>query len=445
MECCAENRVRLRDRLIYGTVWNFVAVAFNQGSTLIANILVARILLKQTFGEYAMVQSTLLMMAALSQLATGYTASKYIAECRDSDPERAGQVMGLCAHVSWVTALAGAILLIALSPWLAGAILKAPHLSPALMAGSGFLFFSVINGYQMGALSGLEAYGSLAKAGMASGLLAAAAIPAGAWWGGLNGTLIGLSLSGLLRFAVHYGILRRESRIRGIKPHCRGSLKHAKAVLLRFALPAALAGYYSMPMIWLANSFLVRQPGGYGEMALYASSSSVKMVVLFIPQVVNTVSLSVLNSMKGEGDDRRYRRLYFISILAIFMATAAAASGFGLFGAGVLGLFGKEFRAGGPILRILMIAAVFEGLSIALYQHLQVQGKIWLSLYAINIPREALFVILAFLLVPARGAVGLSLSYTLCWLSTLLVIAVLVYRGRNALKKSASGRATPGS
>jgi O-antigen/teichoic acid export membrane protein len=56
---------------------DLIAVALNQGSTLIVNIIVAHILLKQTFGEYAMVQSTLLMVATLSQLATGYTAEKF--------------------------------------------------------------------------------------------------------------------------------------------------------------------------------------------------------------------------------------------------------------------------------------------------------------------------------------------------------------------------------
>ena len=76
---------------------------------------------------------------------------------------------------------AGVFLLIALAPWLAGAMLKAPHLAFALMIGSGFLFFSSINGYQTGALSGLEAFGSLAKAGVASGIVAVAAISIGAW------------------------------------------------------------------------------------------------------------------------------------------------------------------------------------------------------------------------------------------------------------------------
>ena len=57
-----------------------------------------------------------------------------------------------------------------------------------------------------------------------------------------------------------------------------------------------------MPMIWLANSFLVRQPGGYGEMALYSAANNLRILVLFLPNVMNSVGLSVLNNEKAKGD-----------------------------------------------------------------------------------------------------------------------------------------------
>ena len=142
--------MRLRDRLIKGTALNFIAVVFNQGSTLFVNIIVARLLMKQGFGEYAMVQSTLLTVSMLLQLATGYTASKYIAEYRSIDPERAGRIMGVCTIVSVAMAAVGTILLIAMAPWLADTMLKAPHLAVALIIGSGFLIFSSINGIRQG-------------------------------------------------------------------------------------------------------------------------------------------------------------------------------------------------------------------------------------------------------------------------------------------------------
>jgi O-antigen/teichoic acid export membrane protein len=403
---------RLRDRLIKGTALNFVAVAFNQGSTLVANIIVARILMRQGFGEYAMLQSTLLTVAALSQVATGYTASKYIAEYRTNDPERAGRIMGLCALVSALMAVVGAFLLISMAPWLASTMLKAPHLAFALSIGSGFLFFSSINGYQLGALSGLEAYGSLAMAGAASGVASVAAISVGAWLGGLNGALLGLNISALVRCAIHNRWLRIESRVQGIKPQYRGSLSQEKAVIRHFALPAAIAGYYSMPMIWLANSFLVRQPGGYEEMALYSAANNLRIIVLFLPTVMNSVSLSVLNNEKAKGDIHHYKRVFRSNVAYIFLVSMGGVLAVGVFGRPILQLFGKDFGAGYTLLWFLLASSLFEGLSIALYQYVQSKAKLWQSFFSINIPREAFFVVATYYLVQSHGGAGMAAAYT---------------------------------
>jgi O-antigen/teichoic acid export membrane protein len=423
--------MRLQDRLIKGTALNLIAVAFNQGSTLIVNIIVARILMKQSFGEYAMVQSTLLTVAVLSQLATGYTASKYIAEYRSSNPERAGRIMGLCALVSAVMAGVGVFLLIAMVPWLAGTMLKAPHLAFALMLGSGFLFFSAINGYQIGALSGLEAYGSLAKVGVVSGIVAVAAISLGAWWGGLNGTLIGLSISAFFRCAIHNRWLRLESRAQGIKPQYRGSVTQEMAVILKFALPAAIAGCYMTPMIWLANSFLVRQPGGYGEMALYSAANNLRILVLFLPNVMNSVGLSVLNNEKAKEDLKHYNRVFRFNVLYIFLVSIGGLLVMGMFGRPMLQLFGKDFGAGHFLLWLLLVASLFEGLSIALYQYVQSKGKMWPAFFSISVPREAFLVVAAYFLVQSYAGAGLAAAYlgsTMLGLILHFSLVAILYR-----------------
>jgi O-antigen/teichoic acid export membrane protein len=390
---------------------NLIAVAFNQGSTLLASIIVARILMKQGFGEYAMVQTTLVTLASLSQLAAGYTAAKYIAEYRSVDPERAGRIMGLCTLVSASMAGVGTLLLVTIAPWIAGTVLKAPHLGIALIIGSGFLFFSAINGYQTGALSGLEAYRGLAKAGVTSGIVAVAAISLGAWWGGLNGAIVGLSVSAIVRCIIHNRWLWIEIRAQGIKPQYRGSLSQEKTIIFKFALPAAIAGYYSMPMIWLANAFLARQPGGYGEMALYTAANNLRILVLFLPNVMNSVGLSVLNNKKAEGDINQYHRVFRSNVLYIFLVSLGGLFVVGVFGRPALQLFGRDFEAGYFLLWLLLISTIFEGLSIALYQFIQSQAKIGLSFFSINVPREAVLVVTAYYLVQSYGGVGLATAY----------------------------------
>jgi O-antigen/teichoic acid export membrane protein len=416
--------MKLRDRIIKGTATNLVAVAFNQGSTLIVNIVVARILMKQSFGEYAMVQSTLLTVATLSQFATGYTATKYIAEYRSDDPERAGRIMGLCATVSALMASVGTILLITIAPTLAGTMLKAPHLAIPLTIGSGALFFSTINGYQTGALAGLEAYGGLAKAGVASGIVAVIAISLGARWGGLNGTLIGLSISAFIRCAIHNRWLRLESRAQGITPQYRGSMVQEKPVILKFALPATIAGYYSMPMIWLATSFLVRQPGGYGEMALYSAANNLRIMVLFLPNVMNSVGLSVLNNEKAKGGIQHFNRIFKSNVVYVFLISLGGVLAVGVCGRWILQLFGKDFGDAHFLLWILLLCGFFESLSIVMYQYVQSKEKLWISFFSINIPREAFFVLTAYYLVQSHGGVGLAAAYLV---STIFGLAINVF------------------
>ena len=401
--------MRIRDRLIGGTAMNLIAVAFNQGSTLMINIIVARILMKQAFGEYTMVQSTLLTMTTLSQLSTGYTASKYIAEYRSVFPEKAERIMGLCVVVTALMAVVAAFLLVAVAPWLAGTMLKAPPLTGPLQIGAGFLFFSTINGYQTGALAGLEAYGGLAKAGVFSGLTALPAISIATYVGGINGALTGLSISALLRCGIHFWWLHLESQKQGIKPNYR-ELNKEKSVILNFALPSSIAGWYAMPMIWLGNSFLVRQDGGYSEMAMYSAATNIKSLVLFLPFVINGVVSSILNHVKGSGNRKQYEHLYHFNILFVFLTSSTLALFLGYFGDITLGIFGKSFMAAKQVLLILLLSSVFEATTSSLYQSIQNHARMWLSFLSINLPLGPVFVILAYMLIPKHGAIGLGVA-----------------------------------
>lgn len=416
----------VRRRLIKGAALNFIAVAFNQGSTLITNIFVARTIMQQGFGEYSIVTSTLLTMAALSQLATGYTASKYIAEFRTSDPGRAGRIMGACAQVSVAMAGLGAILLVVMAPWLAGPMLHAPHLAPALVIGAGFLFFSCVNGYQTGALVGLEAYVSLVKAGVASGLVATAVTSLGAWWGGLNGAIVGLSVSAIIRCGIHYIFVRVETSRHGVEPRYAGSLKQERAAILQFALPAAIAGYYTQPMIWLANTFLVRESNGFEQMALYAAANNLRILVLFLPNVINTVGQSILNNEKSKGDSNNYKRMFQSNALEIFVITVGGAIVMAVAGRPVLGLFGRSFRDGYVLLWFLLASSVCEGTTIGLYQYIQSRAKVWWSLFYITVPTEIVLVASAYWLVQREAGIGLAAANLLSTVLGLILTATVV-------------------
>ncbi|UCF82795.1 MAG: oligosaccharide flippase family protein [Desulfobacteraceae bacterium] len=419
--------VHLRSRLSTGTLWNLIATIFNQGSIFAVNIVVARIVGKHAFGEYSIVVSTLLTAAALIQLSMGYTATKYVAEFRSTDKEKTGRILGLCTLIAVLVACLGTILLILTASPLARYAMKSPHLTTALIIGAGYLFFAAVNGYQVGVFAGLEGYHSLAKAAIVSGAITVFAIALGAWWFQLHGALLSLSVANMLRCVFHNYWLRKEFRKNKLAVTYKGLQQESK-IIHSFALPAALSSYVTMPAIWIGNTFLIRQEGGFEQMAIYNAALTLRMMVMFLPVVVNNVGLSILNNHKGRGDAAMYWQTFWLT-LAI-NACAVIVVSLTLLGLGpvLLNLFGSDFGGAFPVLKILLFAALVEGIAISVYQIIQSHGMLWQSFRFVAVPYCLLFVVLAYYLSPLYGAVGLAVAYGAGWAVNLVATCVLASR-----------------
>ena len=397
-------------RLALGTIGNLLAVVLNQGSTFAVSITIARLLGRHAFGEYVLIQTSLVSLAGIFQLALGFSATKYVAEYRTSNRAKAGRIIGLCKLGTCAAAAVAALCLFLGASWFGSHFLNHEALAPALRAGSVYVFLSVVNGYQTGILAGLEEYGLLAHAGAVSGVSAVLLIGAGAQVGGSVGALLGLVASALARWIFHAVVLGTALRRHDLRATYADAAQECR-ILLRFTLPAALAGYYSVPLLWLANTLLAKQPSGYGEFAIYSASTNLRLAALFLPSVVNTVGLSVLNNIKGKGVIEEYRTAFQRNSFAISWAAALGALMVGLAGSSLLSLFGKEFSGDPWVLPILLVSVLPEALTMASCQYLQSSEHLWLTFFVLNVPREGGLLVLAYLLAPRYGATGLSAAY----------------------------------
>lgn len=415
----------LRTRLTHGVAWNLVGVVFNQGSTFLVNVLLAHILGLRVFGEYAMVQTTVAAAALLAQMATGYTATKYIAEYRSTDPERAGRVLGLLGLASVGMATLTAAILLFRSGWLAEQLLRQGGLASALAVASGCVFFIAVSGFLMGALAGLEGYRTLGLAGVASGITYVLTCILGAEIGGLTGAVAGIALSGLFQSVLLWQAVRLEARRHGITVRLEGVRTEAD-LILRFAIPAALNGFIAMPAVWVSSAFLARQDGGYALLALFSAGNSFRIIVLFLPNIVNNVSMSLLNHQKGLRDDRRYRRVFWVNLAIMLGIVSVGATTVSILGRWLLLWFGPGFGSGYTVLLILMAVTIPESASTALFQVIQSRERIWWSVGAVAIPCYGTLAVLAWWLTPAYGAVGLAWANLAGWTVALTANCVIV-------------------
>src|SRR5690242_3808036 len=81
----------LRGRFARGIVWSLLGAVMAQGSSLVASVITARLLGPGTFGQYGMIQSTVVMLGIFAGLGLGLTSTKYVAEFRTQDPARAAR------------------------------------------------------------------------------------------------------------------------------------------------------------------------------------------------------------------------------------------------------------------------------------------------------------------------------------------------------------------
>jgi O-antigen/teichoic acid export membrane protein len=416
----------LAERLRSGVALNLVGTAFNQGSTLVVNIVVANLLGRESFGRYTMILTTIATVASVAQLSMGYTATKHIAEYRATDRSKTSHVLALCGAITVAAAITAGLALASSAEWVAATLLEAPGLTSDLRIASIAALFAIINGFFVGVLAGFEAYGAIAVNGIVSGTAYAAACVALAWGYGLGGAVWGLAVSGSIQSAILGQLFRREAARGGIHLTLAG-LWQERAIVSRFAVPASLTGLVTLPAIWISSALLARTAGGFDQLALFGAANTFRIMVLFVPQGINNVSMSLLNNERRRSAEG-YRRVFWMNAWSTGVSAVGAALVLLLGAPLLLRLFGPAFAEGRTALAIMLAAAVVEALAVAAYQVVVSQSRLWASLFVIGLPRDLGLVALSALLSPLFGAAGLAMAFALSWTLALATTATLVWQ-----------------
>lgn len=417
----------LFERFRSALVWNIVGSVASQGAAFLGNLVVARTLGREGYGEFTIISSTMLALAGVAQVATGFTVNKFVAEFAAVDPYKAGRVLGLCQLVAAAAGLIAALALLAGAQTLAVHVFRVPALTMQLQITAGFVFFAVVMGVVQGALTGLHAFRLFAVTNVVHGMLYVGLCWGGAYALGLTGAVCAMTLGGLLRWAIGHIALRRVCNQRGVPVTIREAWRE-KGILYGFAIPAALSGFSSMPALWAGNAILMNQGGSLTEMAYFGAAMTLKTLILFMPTVIDAVSSALINREWGAGDRQGYRHVFMLNLATTAVVAGAATLGTVLFARPLMALFGSQFVTGVDILRILSLAACVQAVMGPFYQLIQSRGRMWFSLFGMALPRDLVMVALAVALTPRQGALGLALAQLCAWTLAFAVVFAATYR-----------------
>jgi O-antigen/teichoic acid export membrane protein len=366
-------------RLAKGFGWSFVGAVLSRVLTLCSSVIVARLIGKVGVGQVGMVQSTVGMFTAFAGLGMGLTATKYVAEFRTTNPGRALSIIRLSAWVCWVTGLIMTLVVAMMAPVLARKTLGGPELSIELLLGSGLLLLGAVNGGQMGALGGFEAFKAIARINFFSGLVSLPTTVAAVYFWGVPGAVCALVFNQGVTCLLSHGALLEEKAKLGAS-HPRPLTRADFKLLWHFSLPGMLCNLIFAPANWTCNAFLVNRAGGYGELGIFNAANGWLNAVTFLPGLLGQVVLPVLSQASGEGNSVRSRKILVTAtkVNALFVAPVVLAGC--LASPFIMRLYGPGFQAGWSALALLFLTAGLVCIQGPVGQLMIATGRMWLTL-----------------------------------------------------------------
>ncbi len=361
-------------RLARGAFWSVTGGVVARGLSLLASILVARILGKDVFGELGTVQSTIGMFTVFAGLGMGLTATKHVAEFRLKDPARAGRIITLSNRIAFWASIVVALAMFASASGLAAAV-AAPHIAPALRIAALSLFLHGISGAQTGALAGLEAFRTIAGLNFITGVVSFPLLVAGALWRGIEGSIWALSATAAVGYVANHFALRRELTRAGIprrEPWRRADLP----LLWSFALPSGLAMLMVGPVHWACCAILMNQPGGSGEMGAFNAANQWYTALMFLPALLGQSVLPMMAEQLGAAGKRQSLQLLRLS-MKLNACTALPVVFLCLASPWIMALFGPTFAHEWPALVAVLVTAALVAVQIPVGQMIIASGNIW--------------------------------------------------------------------
>lgn len=416
-------------RLARGMFWSMAGSVISRGLMLCATILVARMLGKTVYGELGMIQTTVGTFGVFAGFGLGLTATKHVAEFRQNDPERAERIIGLSGLFAIGSGGVMALGLLIFAPWLAEHTINAPHLTNVLRIGAIILFINALNGSQTGALSGFEAFKTIARVNLFVGIISFPILVCGAYVGGLTGAVWALAINLCFNWLLNHLALRRVAQRHNISFSFKNCSKELP-ILYNFALPATLSGIMVGPANWACRALLTNQPNGYAEMGILTAALVFQTLLLFVSQ---TLSAPLLALVSNAGVNIT-NKLGTINILTSWILGVIVAIPLLCFPEAAQLAFGNDYatRNFQVTFSLIVFCTSIMTYKTGLARVLAANNLLWWGFFSNTLWAVVLIASAVFLV--QWGAPGLAASLTIAYIVNTVVFLPLYY-SRNLVPK----------
>ena len=406
-------------RIATGAFWSMTGTAIGKFCVLISGIFCARILGKETFGEFGMIRTTLGMFIILGTTGIGVTATRYISLYQKKEKQHAASIYFMSLSFSFFTALTIALAVFLFAGSISIQLLQEPTLRLSVQMGSLMIFLSILNGAENGVLAGVEAFDTIAINTFWGSITEAVLMLIGAYYWGLNGAIIGFGSGILALYLLNHRAGRKLLSHKGINLSTFKVIRSDWRLLYRYSIPATLSALCVTPAFFAIRSIFVHHES-YSSLAVYEASDQIKVILLFIPTAVSQIVLPILSSISNQST---FKKALNVNTLLIFIITAFAAGITILLSSEVMSMYGSDYTETLPLI-FLALSTIFSSVSNVIEMSAYSKDRMW-SMYAINmIWAISMIAFAAYFISVGFSATGLSLSVLLSYILKTIIICI---------------------
>jgi len=417
-----KDKDSMQGKLIYGIFWNLISAVASQGFPLIAAIIAARLLGTFGYGQLGMINSTIILFSTFAGLGLGITATKYIAQYHNTNPNRTGRIIGLTNLFGIISGLIMFVILFTIAPWLASNTLASPNLTPILRIASLLLIFNTIVGIQAGSIAGFGAFKDLARIAIFQGIISASLTITGVYFFGLTGAVTAMVINSIINLTLYQITIKNLLKNFKIKIDYLKSWQE-KDIIWKLSFPTMLSSIMVGPIVWIANIIIINTPGGYGQLGIFTAADQWRTVLGFLPVVIG----GVLLPMVAANITKENKKLETVNIFASWITVIIIALPLITFPEIIAIFYGQNYsstvfyRSISLMLFVSCIISYKEGIG----RKLIAKNLMWWG-FVSNIVWGLLFLGSVYVL-KNLGALGLALSYIISYsINTIIFLPVYI-------------------
>lgn len=400
------------------SLWSIMGSIVSKVIVFVTWVVIGRILGSSDYGNFGIIRDTVIMFSSFAGLGLGLTASKFVAEYLEKEKEKAGRIIGLTMLFGIIAGVVIGCGVLMASPLISDSMLNNPDFTNDMRLASVMLFFSSLNGAQIGVLQGLQSYRIIAKINIWQALCSTPVLIVATYFGGMHGSVLGFTFYNVIICIFSHFALKREIRKNNVVVNYKDAFKE-KSLIWTYSLPAFLSGLIITPMKWISEVTLINTPEGSRQLGIFMAAQALGSMFLMFTSMLNAPFITTMAKHKNDDIDNSFNRFNIIAPWAIGIVLTLPFLFFPEIGEFVWGqdYAGKDFK-------LCFVFTMFFNL-IMMYKQgiariLSVYNLQWLGVLSNTLWGVTLLTSIWFL--KSHGAIGLAISYVIAYIISTIVV-----------------------